>query len=281
MADKMMRIAGRSKDGFAKAIATDDKGQLEIKDSDLPILESFSGSTSTDYAFEQNMEGFVISNDGANDLTIHILDNSYVVRAQEVFEGTFPPFRGVLIRGNSEFRAYGKARNSKYTNKMNYFILDGVETLKSTGAGWKGTLFRVNETVEIVEFGAFGTVSNVKVFEVNGRTLSDEVYSGQIQGAKDVWGYMSHNFTTPLTLTANTQYIVIVQYISGTSEYQYLREMPEDFRSRRLKDGEYLNNDYFTLLGNRYNSTLAPEIGNALGINLNDYTVYKNRMKIK
>lgn len=70
--------------------------------------EPFSGSANVTHTFTQSMSGFVISNDGASDLTFTIGTDTYTVKAGEVFEDLFNSFTVVTINSTVAFRAYGK-----------------------------------------------------------------------------------------------------------------------------------------------------------------------------
>lgn len=73
--------------------------------------EPFSGSANTIKTFTSAMNGFVISNDGAADLTFTIGTDTYTVKAGEVFEDLFESFTEVTINSTVAFRAYGKKAN--------------------------------------------------------------------------------------------------------------------------------------------------------------------------
>lgn len=70
--------------------------------------EPFSGSEDTTHVFSQTMEGFVIANDGIEQLTFTISDETYTVYKGEVFEEYFQPFDTVTVNTTVPFRAYGK-----------------------------------------------------------------------------------------------------------------------------------------------------------------------------
>lgn len=69
--------------------------------------EPFSGSTNVTHTFTQSMNGFVISNDGAADLTFTIAGDTYTVKGGEVFKERFAPFTQVIITTTVAYRAYG------------------------------------------------------------------------------------------------------------------------------------------------------------------------------
>ncbi|MEW9697958.1 hypothetical protein [Paenibacillus sp. SI8] len=70
--------------------------------------EPFNGSTTTTKTFTKAMNGLVISNDGASDLTFTIGADTYTVRAGEVFDDRFDPFTQVTVTTSVAFRAYGR-----------------------------------------------------------------------------------------------------------------------------------------------------------------------------
>jgi hypothetical protein len=74
----------------------------------LVAKEPFSGSANMTKTFTTTMRGFVISNDGAADLTFTIGAYTFKVKAGEVFEETFAPFTSVSIVATSAYRAYGR-----------------------------------------------------------------------------------------------------------------------------------------------------------------------------
>lgn len=81
---------------------------LNVRQTIGVAREPFSGSANVTHTFTQPMTGFVISNDGANDLTFTIGSYTFIVRSGEVYEDNFDPFTQVLVSATSAFRAYGK-----------------------------------------------------------------------------------------------------------------------------------------------------------------------------
>ena len=69
--------------------------------------EPFSGTTNFTKTFSKPMNGIVISNDGASDLTIAIGTDTYTVKAGEVFSEMFEPFTQVTVTTTVPYRAYG------------------------------------------------------------------------------------------------------------------------------------------------------------------------------
>ncbi|GEC93922.1 hypothetical protein [Brevibacillus brevis] len=84
------------------------KGAMFVQLRGLSAKEPISGSADTDHIFNEPMYGFVIKNDGTNDLTFTINNYTFTVKEGEVFEDSFEPFTQVTIKTTSPFRAYGK-----------------------------------------------------------------------------------------------------------------------------------------------------------------------------
>ncbi|WP_244944390.1 hypothetical protein, partial [Brevibacillus brevis] len=84
------------------------KGAMFVQLRGLSAKEPFSGATDTTQIFTEPMYGFVIKNDGTNDLTFTINNYTFTVKEGEVFEEYFEPFTQVIIKTTSPFRAYGK-----------------------------------------------------------------------------------------------------------------------------------------------------------------------------
>jgi hypothetical protein len=70
--------------------------------------EPFSGSETKTHTFTEAMTGFVVVNDGSEELTFAINGELYTVRGGEVFEEYFEPFTEVLITTTVPYRAYGR-----------------------------------------------------------------------------------------------------------------------------------------------------------------------------
>jgi hypothetical protein len=68
--------------------------------------QPFSGSTNITKTFTNPCTSFVISNDGASDLTITINGASWVIKGGEVFDEDFAPFKQVAIVTAVPYRAY-------------------------------------------------------------------------------------------------------------------------------------------------------------------------------
>lgn len=71
--------------------------------------EPFSGTANITKMFTKQMKGFVISNDGASDITFTIGTDTYTVKAGEVFGESFDAFTQVTITTTVPYRAYGRA----------------------------------------------------------------------------------------------------------------------------------------------------------------------------
>jgi hypothetical protein len=69
--------------------------------------EPFSGTSNFTKTFSKPMNGIVISNDGASDLTITIGTDIFTVKAGEVFSEMFEPFTQVIVTTTVPYRAYG------------------------------------------------------------------------------------------------------------------------------------------------------------------------------
>ena len=69
--------------------------------------EPFADNVNTEHIFTQPMNGFVITNDGAADLTFTISGDTYIVKPNEVFIESFEPFTQVNVITIGAFRAYG------------------------------------------------------------------------------------------------------------------------------------------------------------------------------
>lgn len=72
------------------------------------VEEYFEGSGSQTYTFSEPVEDFVITNDGADDLTIEINGITITVKGGEAFEDSFKRFTDVVITGSTPYRAYGR-----------------------------------------------------------------------------------------------------------------------------------------------------------------------------
>lgn len=81
-------------------------GEVELTGSNAK--EPFNGSANTTKTFAQSMRGFVISNDGASDLTFTIGTATFTVKAEEVFSESFASFTQVTVTTTVAFRAYGR-----------------------------------------------------------------------------------------------------------------------------------------------------------------------------
>lgn len=277
----MLRVAGRSKEGMAKAIQTDEQGRIEIKPEELPgqIAESFTGEGNKDHVFKITMDGFVISNDGDQDISFYILDEEYLVKANEVFEGTFPSFRTVFIRGGSEFRAYGSSSRYSDQQKTHYFISDGVEISQSSSAYWKGTEAIAKKRVVLESFGAWGNPGELRIYKLNNGKLSKLEYTGKTFGNKDMRGFKSHVFTSDVSFDKGESFIVIVKYVNdsgGTSAFRYLNHSTRD---DSLRDGEYLKDSILELGETRYNDAAEPQLNS--DISGGNTLVYNHRIVVK
>lgn len=83
---------------------------LNVRQTIGVAREPFSGSSNVTHTFSQPMTGFVISNDGTNDLTFTIGNYTFIVKSGEVYEDSFDSFTQVLVSATSAFRAYGKVQ---------------------------------------------------------------------------------------------------------------------------------------------------------------------------
>ncbi|MFA6911123.1 MAG: hypothetical protein WCQ59_08375 [Candidatus Cloacimonadaceae bacterium] len=83
----------------------DVQGTVQLSGS--KATEPFSGSANTTKTFSQTMNGFVIINDGAADLTFTIGTDSFTVKPSECFKESFNAFTEVTITTTGAFRAYG------------------------------------------------------------------------------------------------------------------------------------------------------------------------------
>jgi hypothetical protein len=93
-----------SQDGLAISTSNPLPTQLTGSNAKQP----FSGSTTVTHTFTSPMKGFIISNDGAADLTFTIGTDTYTVKAGEVFEEGFDAFTQVMVTTTVPFRAYGR-----------------------------------------------------------------------------------------------------------------------------------------------------------------------------
>jgi len=70
--------------------------------------EPFSGSVNKDHTFTKAMTGFVISNDGASNLTFTINSYTFTLKPGEIFDECFEPFTQVSITTSVAYRAWGR-----------------------------------------------------------------------------------------------------------------------------------------------------------------------------
>lgn len=281
MADKMMRLAGRSLGGQAKAVNADNEGRLSVNPSELSkrISETFSDSGNKTHVFRMNMDGFTISNDGSNDLTFEILGQVITVKSGEVFEGDFPFFRTVVISGSTEYRAYGSTSDYNNQQKVHYLIEDGVDFTASPSTFWKGTETVARKNIELDTFSAWGNnPTSFKVFKVNNGKLSNVLYEGNFTGSRDARGFKTHNITSKIAFAKGERFIIIVKYGSASSEVSGYRYAGRG-NAADLNDGEYLDNGVLGIGETRYNSADEPQANQ--DISGGNMLVYNHRITLK
>ena len=81
---------------------------VEVLNTTMVASDPFSGSSSMIKTFNKVMSGFVIMNDGANQLDFTINGQTFIVKPAESFQETFEGFTEIDINASSEFRAYCK-----------------------------------------------------------------------------------------------------------------------------------------------------------------------------
>lgn len=96
----------RGTDGKIRDVSDSNGYPMQLTGSNAK--EPFSGSANITKTFTQSMRGFVISNDGAADLTFTIGTATFTVKTGEVFSEYFSPFTQVTVTTTNAFRAYGR-----------------------------------------------------------------------------------------------------------------------------------------------------------------------------
>lgn len=94
--------------GYWRADGTYSNGSSDMVLTGSNAKEPFNGTTNISKTFTQSMRGFVITNDGASDLTFTIGTTTFIVKAGEVFQEYFAPFTQVTITTTVPYRAYGR-----------------------------------------------------------------------------------------------------------------------------------------------------------------------------
>lgn len=84
------------------------KGATFVQLRGMSAKEPFEGTATTVQVFTQEMYGFVISNDGTDDLTFTIGNDTFRVRSGEVWDDFIEPFLEVTVTTTGPFRAYGR-----------------------------------------------------------------------------------------------------------------------------------------------------------------------------
>lgn len=72
------------------------------------MVDMWSGSANVTKTFGKSCQTFAIINDGTTDITVNIGTFTFVVKADESFEGKFPLFTSLTITTTSPYRAYVK-----------------------------------------------------------------------------------------------------------------------------------------------------------------------------
>jgi hypothetical protein len=99
------------------------------------MKEPFSGSANMVKNFKEDMNTFVITNDGTSDLSFVINRMLVKVKAGEVFSETFSPFKKVVIMSSVPFRAYGMNALPSAPQTSNVLTNDGFERTSTSGLG--------------------------------------------------------------------------------------------------------------------------------------------------
>lgn len=255
----MMRIAGRNNAGVAKPIKTDRHGKIETNNEELVeyALESFEGYGGMTIKFKNYIDGFVLSNDGNEDLevVIDIIDEEFKVKAGEVFEATLPSFMTLRIIGNSPYRGYGKIKKVNFKQKKHYLIREGAYKNSSTlGDEWKGTEVFFNSDAVIKEIGVRSDATKFAIFKSTGSNiLGENIYFSNItENTKDSKGYLTHSVSERLKLEKNETYIFMAFQESGTIYFSYANETSP---LTVYGTDHYLDNEIATATGRRVKVT--------------------------
>lgn len=150
--------------------------------------EPFSGSSNTAKTFSGPMSGFVIYNDGNNDLTFTIAGDTYTVKGKEMFQADFEPFTTVTITSAVPFRAYGK--------KPVCLGSDGSNGI--TCEDWAG-----NEPVELPDREPPLNVTNVNITNIDQTGVTLNWTESESLNTKDYTIYNGSTLITTVTATAS------------------------------------------------------------------------------
>lgn len=99
------------------------------------MKEPFSGSANVVKTFKEDMDTFVIANDGTSDLSVVINRMLFKVKAGEVFSETFSPFKKAVVLSSVPFRAYGMNALPSPPQIDNILVNDGFERTPASGLG--------------------------------------------------------------------------------------------------------------------------------------------------
>lgn len=73
---------------------------------DAKVKQSFSGTVTETFSFDDPMRGICLSNDGSSDITLVVNGMSFVVMVGEVFQERFDEFSSIDVQGSSPYRGY-------------------------------------------------------------------------------------------------------------------------------------------------------------------------------
>lgn len=251
MADKMMRIAGRGKDGSAKALQTDNEGSalIALKSSEVTTLHDNQTSISNGNTFDVSGYGTVaIQVIGSFDGRLqfvgavygtgfspiparNILSNHTVTSTDKsgIYFLNVSGFEKIQVRileiNSGSVRVYAKAVSyqyappaSRYVGSINKTrsgaIIPGTETLFSHG-------INNNLTIESLEFsGNDPTSLYLKLRARNKNGEFSDAASQSIIVAKDGSGIMDVNFKN--VFDNKSSYWEIVHYDDSKNEYKLI-----------------------------------------------------------
>jgi hypothetical protein len=204
--------------------------------------EPFNSTTDTLKKFDREMNGFVISNDGDTSLYFVINGYTFEVKAGEVFEEMFAPFKEVLVLSKVPFRAYAKGKDAASFNSPNeYFIKQGaVRNVTGNPATHKGSEFISKKEVSLIKVRAHGTPLSWELWKTNGSgivTGTSSIAKGTFTGANDFEGYKAAELSTPFLLVENQAYILMIDYGSSKDAKYVFSDASELWK---LTDNEVL-----------------------------------------
>jgi hypothetical protein len=159
-----------------------------------------------------------------------------------------------------------KSENAWYTweaeTNTSYLVPIGQSSSISNTAYWKGTPTKIKQTVKLTEIGSAGLPQQWQLWEMaNGAfsvLKSDGVFSNTIN---DREFYNTFTLSTPVTLEAGKDYILVIKYDENGSYY----------RSTGVDD------EFVSIIASAYNSATEPTVGKV--VPTTQAFVYKHYLK--